>query len=69
MSDHNLHKIENLDCDVLVIGSGAGGASVGYELVNAGYDVLMLEEGASVPFENAPETLSKVSIKCGELEG
>ena len=69
MSDHNLHKIENLDCDVLVIGSGAGGASVGYELVNAGYDVLMLEEGASVPFENAPETLSKSFNKMWRAGG
>jgi choline dehydrogenase-like flavoprotein len=34
-----------LDCDVVVIGSGAGGGTVAYELCEAGLDVLVLEEG------------------------
>lgn len=38
-----------LDCDVVVVGSGAGGATVATELALAGKRVLVLEEGKSVP--------------------
>ncbi len=39
---------ETLRADVVVVGSGAGGASAAYELSNAGLDVLVLEAGPSV---------------------
>ena len=35
--------------DVIVIGSGAGGGSVAYKLVNAGKRVLLLEKGPFLP--------------------
>lgn len=41
----------NLDCDVVVVGSGAGGAVVAAELAEAGQRVVILEEGAHVPAE------------------
>ncbi len=34
-----------LDCDVVIVGSGAGGAPVAAELAEAGFDVIVLEEG------------------------
>lgn len=48
-----------LTCDVLVIGTGAGGASAAATLADAGVDVLMLEEGPYVPADTAPQTLSQ----------
>jgi choline dehydrogenase-like flavoprotein len=36
------------DCDVLVIGSGAGGATTAATLAEAGHDVLIVEEGSWV---------------------
>ena len=38
-----------LDCDVVVIGSGAGGAVTAAELAEAGLDVILLEEGGYNP--------------------
>jgi choline dehydrogenase-like flavoprotein len=38
-----------LDCDVVVVGSGAGGATVATELALSGLRVVVLEEGPHVP--------------------
>lgn len=38
----------DVDCDVAVIGSGAGGATIARELARAGIDVAVVEEGAPV---------------------
>ena len=36
---------KNLDCEVLVIGSGAGGSTIAETLTDQGFEVLMVEEG------------------------
>ena len=51
--------MKDQQCDILIIGSGAGGATVGSELAEAGFDVLIAEEGMSVPSEQVPTELSK----------
>jgi choline dehydrogenase-like flavoprotein len=40
-----------LEADVVIVGSGAGGAVVACELAEAGQDVIVLEEGGHVPPE------------------
>jgi choline dehydrogenase-like flavoprotein len=43
---HDIHGDVVLDCDVVVIGSGAGGSTVAAELSEAGFDVIVVEEGS-----------------------
>jgi choline dehydrogenase-like flavoprotein len=49
---------QKLSCRVLVVGTGAGGASVAATLAAAGTDVLMVEEGPYIPAAQAPVGLS-----------
>ena len=47
----------NLECGVVIVGSGAGGATVAAELAEAGVDVVVLEEGGYHTTESfRPET-------------
>ncbi len=43
---HDIYGDTVLDCDVVVIGSGAGGSTVAAELSEAGFDVIVVEEGS-----------------------
>ncbi|MBA2542720.1 MAG: GMC family oxidoreductase [Deltaproteobacteria bacterium] len=43
---HELLGDTVLDCDVVIVGSGSGGAPVAAELAEAGFDVVVLEEGS-----------------------
>ena len=42
----------SLDCDVVIVGSGAGGATMAAELAEAGVDVVVIEEGGYHPTES-----------------
>jgi choline dehydrogenase-like flavoprotein len=43
---HDIHGDTVLDADVVVIGSGAGGSTVAAELAEAGFEVVIVEEGS-----------------------
>lgn len=43
---HDIHGDTVLDADVVIVGSGAGGAPMAAELAEAGFDVVVLEEGS-----------------------
>jgi len=44
-SARDLEDSEELECDVVVIGTGAGGAAAAYELASKGLAVVLIEEG------------------------
>lgn len=44
-----------MDCDVLVIGAGAGGAGVALGLAEKGFDVICLEQGDWIAAEDLPK--------------
>ncbi len=43
---HDIHGDTVIDADVVVIGSGAGGATIAAELAEAGFEVVVVEEGS-----------------------
>jgi len=43
---HDIHGDAVLDADIVIIGSGAGGATMAAELAEAGFEVIVLEEGS-----------------------
>ncbi len=42
----------SVECDVVIVGSGAGGATMAVELAEAGVDVVVIEEGGYHPTES-----------------
>ncbi len=61
---HDTRGDLRLECDVVVVGSGAGGATAAAVLAEAGLRVIVLEEGGWYPTEefsaNIPEMLGKL---------
>lgn len=51
---HRLEQPSSIECDVLIVGSGAGGSVVADVLTAAGRDVVMLEEGPFVDSSDVP---------------
>ena len=47
---------QTIDCEVLIVGSGAGGSTVGETLINEGYDVLMIEDGPDTSLGESIQT-------------
>jgi choline dehydrogenase-like flavoprotein len=43
---HDIHGDTVVDADVVIVGSGAGGATVAAELAEAGFEVVVVEEGS-----------------------
>jgi choline dehydrogenase-like flavoprotein len=52
----NKVKLKKIKCDYLVVGSGAGGSVVADYLLEAGFSVLMIEEGEDYSFDNVPKS-------------
>lgn len=52
-----------LECDVVIVGSGAGGAPVAATLAEAGFSVVVLEEGPHVPGEQHGKMRQSESIR------
>ncbi len=50
-------KTERLECDFVVVGSGAGGATAAYVLSKAGFHVIVLEEGPRLKSHERPRAL------------
>lgn len=48
--------------DVLIVGSGAGGAAAAYRLAHAGLDVLLLEKGQRLPTDGSTLDVGRVVI-------
>ncbi len=69
LSAQALQSGHQSDSDVLVVGSGAGGAVVAYELSRAGYAVTVLEAGPHQPSssfaEHMPSALEQLYVDQG----
>jgi choline dehydrogenase-like flavoprotein len=67
---HCLEAPAEIECDVLIIGSGAGGAVVAEALTGAGLDVVMVEEGPYLDRDRVPDSTAGSLLqmwRCGGL--
>lgn len=59
----------SLDVDVVIVGSGAGGAVMAYEMAKAGKRVLVLEAGSHVPSSQFNEKFASMLAKLYQDRG
>jgi len=60
----------SVECDVVIVGSGAGGATMAVELAEAGVDVVVVEEGGYHPTESfTAETLRALRVLYRDAGG
>ena len=52
-----------MKCDICIIGSGAGGSPIAYELANQGYSVIVLEKGEYYKEEDFNKERCCLSLK------
>lgn len=57
MKTATIHK-SKIDCDYLIVGTGAGGSIAGYHLAKNGKDVLFLEEGSNLRISTLNQKIS-----------
>lgn len=62
-TDHRLAAADGLRCDVLIIGSGAGGASAADVMIGAGRDTLILEEGPFIDHAHVPAKTTEAFLQ------
>ena len=53
-----------MDYDVIIIGSGAGGAATAYKLAKAGVRTLLIERGPVLPMDDTTLDVDKVVIRA-----
>ncbi len=59
--DGNVHPpCKALECDVVIVGSGCGGCVAAFELANAGFDVIVVEQGKYIP----PSKLTNLEVQA-----
>lgn len=51
-------QCKELECDVVIVGSGCGGSVAAFELAKAGYEVIVVEQGQYIP----PSNLSNLEV-------
>ena len=68
-SPHRLNQDVKIHCDALIIGSGAGGATVADYLTKSGLDVVMLEEGPYINAEKVPDSVPEGLIRMWRAGG
>lgn len=61
-----MNGLSNQEFDAIIVGTGPGGGSVGYELGKRGWKLLILEKGAGAPIKGTPGQLIPMALIPGK---